>query len=97
MEHGERHLAVTASVAFAAVARVAGWRVSHAGAVATRPARAQGVDADFSQGALFGQVAWRAPVHRRHGGVKQRQETLGKLSDKRKAEIYRAMKPTLTV
>lgn len=54
MEHGERHLAVTASVALAAVARVAGWRVSHAGAVATRPAGAQGVDADFSQGALFG-------------------------------------------
>lgn len=36
-------------------------------------------------------------MHRRHGGVKQRQETLGELPDKRKAEIYRAMKPTLTV
>lgn len=97
VEHGERHLAVAAPVALAAVACVAGRRVSHAGAVATWAAGTQRVDADFSQGALFGQMACRAPVQGRDGGVRQRQETLGKLSDKREAEIYRVMKPTLTV
>lgn len=89
--HGERHLAVASPVAFAAAARIAGWRVSHARAVAARPAGTQRVDAHFAQGALFGHVAWGAPVQRRDGGVKQRRETLGQLSDKRSSEFYRAM------
>lgn len=96
MEHGECHLTVPSPVALTALARVAGRGVSHTGAVATRPAGAQRVDAHFAQGALFGQVAWRAPVQRRDSSVKQRRETLGKLSDKRNIEFYRAMKPTLT-
>lgn len=62
VEHRQRHLTVASPVAFAAMARVAGRRVSHTGAVTARTAGAQSVDAHFSQGALFGYVAWRAPV-----------------------------------
>ncbi len=97
VEHGERHLAVASPVALAAAARVAGRRVSHTGAVAAWPTGAQRVDTHFAQGALFGHVAWRAPVQRRDSSVKQRWETLGKLSDKRSTDFYRAMKPKLTV
>lgn len=64
VEHGERHLAVASPVALAAAARVAGRRVSHAGAVAAGPAGAQRVDAHLAHGALFGHVARGAPVRR---------------------------------
>lgn len=97
VEHGECHLTVPSSVSFNAMARVAGWRVRHTSAVATRPAGTQSIDTHFAQRALFGQMAWRTPVQRRDCNVKQRQETLGKLSDKRNAEFYRFMKPKLTV
>lgn len=77
MVHGERHLAVSPPVALAAAARVAGWRVSHAGAVATGPAGAQRVHAHLAQGALFGHVTRGAPVQRGDSGVEQRPETVG--------------------
>lgn len=91
MKHGERHLAVASSVALAAAARVSRRRVSHAGAVAAGPAGAQRVDAHFAHGALFGHVARRTPEHRRDetSSLKQRQETLGKLSDERSSDFYR--------
>lgn len=85
MEHGKRHLAVPAPVSLTAAARVSGRRVSHAGAVATRPAGTECVDANFSQRALFGYMAWGASARRRHSSVMLRQETLGKLSDKKRA------------
>lgn len=69
VEHGERHLAVASPVALAAAAGVAGWRVSHAGAVATRAAGAQRVHARRAQGALSGHVALRAPVQSGETGV----------------------------
>lgn len=48
VEHGESHLTVASPVALAAVARVAGWRVSHAGAMAAWPAGAQCVHTYFA-------------------------------------------------
>ncbi len=72
MEHGERHLAVASSVALAAVACVAGRRVSHTGAVAAWAASTQCVDTHFAQRALLGQVAWRAPVQRSQDKAKTR-------------------------
>lgn len=65
MEHRQSHLAVAPTVTLAAVARVAGGGVSHAGAVATRPAGAQRVHAHLALGGLFGHVAWRAPAEKR--------------------------------
>lgn len=65
MEHRQGHLAVAPTVALAAVARIAGGGVSHAGAVAARPAGAQRVHARHALGGLFGHVAWRAPAQKR--------------------------------
>lgn len=86
MEHGESHLAVASAVALAAVARVAGRRVSDTGAVAARPAGAQRVHTHFAQGGLFGHVTWRTPVQRKDSDIK-RQATLGKLSGKRSTDV----------
>lgn len=82
-------------VAHIAVAGVAGRRVSHTGAVSTRPAGAQSVHADFALGGLFGHVAWRTPVHRGNSSIKRRQVMPGKLSDRSYSTCKKQVSPSI--